>query len=65
MNNSNEIIKFAAGKQSFSRKELLKNFSNLSEKSLSQQLYRLVKSNRLERKINFRLPIFAFGAAMC
>lgn len=50
MNNSNEIIKFAAGKQSFSRKELLKNFSNLSEKSLSQQLYRLVKSNRLERK---------------
>jgi len=49
MNIGKEIIQFATGKQLFSRRELFENFCNLSEKSLSQQLYRLLKSNRLER----------------
>lgn len=62
MNISNEIIRFAIGKQSFSRKELLKNFGNQSEKSLSQQLYRLLKNNRLERVKQgfYRLPVSLF-----
>lgn len=49
MSINTEILKFASTQQSFSRKELLKNFNNFSIKSLSQQLYRLLKSNRLER----------------
>jgi predicted transcriptional regulator of viral defense system len=49
MNINDEIIKFATSHQSFSRKELFENFCHLSEKSLSQQLYRLIKSNRLKR----------------
>lgn len=59
---STEIISFAANRQSFSRKELMKNLDNLSEKSLSQQLYRLVKNNRLERVKQgiYRLPILSF-----
>jgi len=63
MNISNEIIKFATNKQSFSRKELFENFCNLSEKSLSQQLYRLLKSNRLERvkQTIYRLPVSLFA----
>jgi len=65
MNISNEIIKFATNKQSFSRKELFENFCNLPEKSLSQQLYRLLKTNRLERiKQGFyRLPISLFAVS--
>jgi hypothetical protein len=49
MNITNEIIRFAESRKSFSRKELFDNFCNLSEKSLSQQLYRLLKANRLKR----------------
>jgi hypothetical protein len=62
MSISDEIIKFATSRQSFSRRELIENFSNLSEKSLSQQLYRLLKSNRLERvkQSIYRLPISLF-----
>jgi len=65
MNTSNEIIKFATEKQSFSRKELFENFYNLSEKSLSQQLYRLLKSNRLERLKQgvYRLPVSLFAVS--
>lgn len=63
MNISNEILRFATSKQSFTRKDLLENFSNLSEKSLSQQLYRLLKKNRLERikQGAYRLPISLFA----
>ena len=50
MNISNEIIKFATSRQSFSRKELIEYFINLPEKSLSQQLYRLIKTKRLIRQ---------------
>lgn len=59
---SKEITSFAANKQSFSRKELMENFNNLTGKSLSQQLYRLVKSNRLERVKQgiYRLPVSSF-----
>ena len=46
---SKEIISFATDRPSFSRKEVMKKFDQLSEKSLSQQLYRLVKNNRLKR----------------
>ena len=65
MNISNEIISFAIGKQSFSRKELFENFCNLSEKSLSQQIYRLLKSNRLERVKQgfFCLPASLFAVS--
>jgi len=65
MNMSNEIIRFAAGRPSFSRRELIENFGNLSEKSLSQQLYRLVKSNRLERIEQgiYRLPVSLFAVS--
>jgi len=65
MNISNEIIRFATNKQSFSRKELFENFSNLSEKSLSQQLYRLLKANRLTRLKQgvYRLPVSLFAVS--
>ena len=65
MNISNEIIRFATSKQSFSRRELVENFSNLSEKSLSQQLYRLLKSNRLERLTQgvYRLTVSLFAVS--
>ena len=65
MNISNEIIRFAINKQSFSRKELFENFCNLSEKSLSQQLYRLLKSNRLVRLTQgvYRLPVSLFAVS--
>jgi len=65
MNISNEILNFAANKQSFSRQELIENFSNLSEKSLLRQLYRLLKSNRLERVKQgfYRLPISLFAVS--
>jgi len=58
-------MKFATGKQSFSRKELFENFCNLSKKSLSQQLYRLLKSNRLERLTQgvYRLPVSLFAVS--
>jgi predicted transcriptional regulator of viral defense system len=65
MNINNEILKFAITCPSFSRKELIEHFSNLSEKSVSQQLYRLMKINRLER-INYgvyRLPVSLFTAS--
>jgi len=60
---STEILKFAANKQFFSRKELIENFCNLSEKSLSQHLYRLVKTNRLERTRQgvYQLPVSLFS----
>ena len=63
MNVSNEIIKFATGHQSFSRRELIASLGNLSEKSLSQQLYRLLKTNHLERVKQgiYRLPISLFA----
>lgn len=62
MNISNEILGFATNKQSFSRKELFEHFCNLSGKSLSQQLYRLQKTNRLERVRQgvYRLPVSLF-----
>lgn len=65
MNISNEIINFAIGKQSFSRKELFENFCNLSKKSLSQQLYRLLKSNRLKRIEQgvYGLPVSLFAVS--
>jgi hypothetical protein len=65
MSISDEIINFATGKQSFSRKELVENFGNLSEKSISQQLCRLLKSNRLERLIQgvYRLPASLFAVS--
>jgi len=65
MNISNEIIRFAAGRQSFSRRELIKNIGNLSEKSLSQQIYRLLKNNRLERVEQgiYRLPVSLFAVS--
>ena len=65
MNISNEIIRFATNKQSFSRRELFENFCNLSEKSLSQQLYRLLKTNRLERLTQgvYRLPVSLFAVS--
>jgi hypothetical protein len=65
MSISTEIIRFASDKQSFSRKELLENFRNLSEKSLSQQLYRLLKNNHLERVKQgvYRLPILLFAVS--
>ena len=65
MNISNEIVRFAANKPSFSRKELFENFCNLSVKSLSQQLYRLLKSNSLERLVQgvYRLPVSLFTAS--
>lgn len=65
MNISNEIIRFATSKQSFSRRELFENFCNLSEKSLSQQLYRLLKTNRLERVKQgfYRLPVSLFAVS--
>jgi len=65
MNISTEIIGFATNRQTFSRRELFENFSNLSEKSLSQQLYRLLKTNRLERIKQgvYRLPISLFAVS--
>ena len=65
MNISNEIINFATSKQSFSRRELVENFSNLSERSLSQQLYRLLKTDRLERFRQgvYRLPVSLFAVS--
>jgi len=65
MNISNEIIRFAAGRESFPRSELIEKFGNLSEKSLSQQLYRLLKSNRLERIEQgiYRLPVSLFSVS--
>ena len=65
MNISNEIIRFATSRQSFSRKELIECFGNLSEKSLSQQLHRLQKSNRLERLKQgvYRLPVSMFATS--
>jgi len=65
MNISNEIIRFAINRQSFSRRELMGNFSNLSKKSLSQQLYRLLKTNRLERVKQgiYRLPLSMFAVS--
>ena len=62
MNISKEIIGFAINRQSFSRKELREHFRDLSEKSLSQQLYRLLKTNRLEREKQgvYRLPVSLF-----
>jgi len=65
MNISNEIIKFATSRQSFSRKELMGNFDNLSEKSLSQQLYRLIKTNRLVRVEQgiYHLPVSLFAVS--
>ena len=65
MNISNEILDFAANKQSFSRKELVENFSNLSEKSLWRQLYRLLNTNRLERVKQgiYRLPVSLFAVS--
>jgi predicted transcriptional regulator of viral defense system len=65
MNISNEILRFARSKQSFSRKELLESFYNLKEKSVSQQLYRLLKSHRLERVKSgvYRLPISLFAVS--
>jgi len=65
MNISNEIIRFATNRQSFSRQELIEEFSNLSEKSLSQQLYRLLKTNRLERVRQgiYRLPVSLFAVS--
>ena len=63
MSISNEIIRFATNRQSFSRKELFENFSNLSGKSLSQQIYRLLKANRLEKIKQgvYRLPVSLFA----
>ena len=49
MSINKKISNFAANRQSFSRRELMENFAHLSEKTLSQQLYRLVKNNSLER----------------
>ncbi|MCL2510517.1 MAG: type IV toxin-antitoxin system AbiEi family antitoxin domain-containing protein [Bacteroidales bacterium] len=65
MNISTEIIGFATNRQTFSRKELFENFNNLSEKSLSQQIYRLLKANRLERIKQgvYRLPISLFAVS--
>jgi predicted transcriptional regulator of viral defense system len=65
MNISNEILRFATSRQTFSRKELVENFSDLSEKSLSQQLYRLLKSNRLKRVKQgiYRLPVSLFAVS--
>lgn len=65
MNIGKEIIQFATSKQSFSRRELFENLCNLSEKSLSQQLYRLLKSNRLERLKQgvYRLPVSLFAVS--
>ena len=65
MNISNEILDFAANKQSFSRKELIGNFSNLPEKSLWRQLYRLLNTNRLERVKQgiYRLPVSLFAVS--
>jgi hypothetical protein len=65
MNISTEIIGFATNRQTFSRKELFENFGNLSEKSLSQQIYRLLKTNRLERIKQgiYRLPISLFAVS--
>ncbi|HOE39999.1 MAG TPA: hypothetical protein PLG05_08825 [Bacteroidales bacterium] len=45
MSISTSILNFAAGRLSFSRSELLEYLSDLSDNSLSQQLYRLVKAN--------------------
>jgi len=58
MSISTSILNFAAGRLSFSRSELLEYLSDLSDNSLSQQLYRLVKANRLERIGHgiYRLP---------
>ena len=49
MSINNEIQNFALERSVFSRAELLENFSDFDEKTLSQQLYRLVKSKNLER----------------
>lgn len=58
MSISDEILNYAVGKRSFSRAKLLRELSNFAEESVSQQLYRLVKSNRLERVEHgvYRLP---------
>jgi len=65
MNISTEIIRFATSRQSFSRKELTENLCNISEKSLSQQLYRLLKTKRLERVTAgvYRLPVSLFAVS--
>ena len=62
---STEIIGFATNRQTFSRKELFESFGDLSEKSLSQQLYRLLKANRLERIKQgvYRLPASLFAVS--
>jgi predicted transcriptional regulator of viral defense system len=65
MSVSTEILKFATGKQQFSCKELFENFGNLSEKTLSQTLYRLLKNNHLERVEQgvYCLPISIFAVS--
>ena len=65
MNISNKIIRFASDNKSFTRKDLVQNFTDLSEKSLSQQLYRLLKTNRLERLKRgfYRLPVSLFAVS--
>jgi predicted transcriptional regulator of viral defense system len=60
-----EILNFATTRQSFSRKDLLENFSNLSKEALSKQLYKLIENNRLERISQgiYRLPASLFAAS--
>ena len=65
MNISDKIVHFAASKQSFSRKELIENFGNLSKQSLLRQLYRLLNTNRLERlkQGTYCLPVSLFAVS--
>ena len=60
-----EILNFATTRQSFSRKELLEKFSNLSKEALSKQLYKLIENNRLERVSQgvYRLPASLFAVS--
>jgi predicted transcriptional regulator of viral defense system len=62
---SNEILDFATRTQSFSRKELIDSFSDFPKKSLLKQLYRLLKTNRLERVKQgvYRLPVSLFAVS--
>ncbi|MDR0829106.1 MAG: type IV toxin-antitoxin system AbiEi family antitoxin domain-containing protein [Prevotellaceae bacterium] len=45
----NKILLFAESKKQFSRKELMQNFSDFSQKSVSQQLLRLIEKKELHR----------------
>ena len=65
MENSKEILNYATNRPSFSRRELFENLRGLSEKSLSQQIYRLLKTNRLERMKQgvYRLPVSLFAVS--